>query len=170
MNLWLRCLWVFAAGFFKKRLGLLEESCLSFRVLPNDLDLYLHMNNGRYLTLMDLGRIDLILRSALGRAAQKQGWNPLVGSILMRYRRPLQMWDLFTLKTRILGWDEKWFYIEQRFEKDGELAALGFVKGLFKGPSGVVPIQELLNAAGEAIASPEIPPKVQKWAETERMP
>ncbi len=170
MNLWLRCLWVLVTGFFKKRLGLLEESCLSFRVFPNDLDLYLHMNNGRFLTLMDLGRIDLILRSSLGKVSQKQGWNPLVGSILMRYRRPLRLWDAFTLKTRILGWDEKWFYIEQRFEKNGDLLALGLVKGLFKSRTGVVSIQDLLKAAGESLLSPEIPPKIQKWAEAERMP
>ena len=30
------------------------------RVWPNDLDTNAHMNNGRYLTLMDLGRFDLM--------------------------------------------------------------------------------------------------------------
>ena len=45
------------------RRGILEESVVRFRVWPNDLDTNLHMNNGRYLTLMDLGRLDLLLRN-----------------------------------------------------------------------------------------------------------
>ena len=36
-----------------------------FRVWPHDLDTSLHMNNGRYWTLMDLGRADLMIRSGL---------------------------------------------------------------------------------------------------------
>ena len=44
------------------RLGPLDESVIHARVLPTDLDLNLHLNNGRALTLMDLGRVDLMLR------------------------------------------------------------------------------------------------------------
>ena len=35
------------------------------RVWPNDLDTNAHMNNGRYLTLMDLGRFDLMTQCGL---------------------------------------------------------------------------------------------------------
>jgi acyl-CoA thioesterase FadM len=33
------------------------------RVYPNDLDIFLHVNNDVYLTYADLGRTDLMLRS-----------------------------------------------------------------------------------------------------------
>ena len=48
--------------------GSLGISYLTLRVCPGDLDTSLHMNNGRYWTLMDLGRTDLMLRSGFWRA------------------------------------------------------------------------------------------------------
>ena len=33
--------------------------------LPTDLDILRHMNNGRYLSLFDLGRWDLLIRTGL---------------------------------------------------------------------------------------------------------
>ena len=69
MNLWLRLIWLFLTTPFRPRLAIpTDVSVLGLRVLPNDLDLSLHMNNGRYLTVMDLGRLDLILRSGLAGA------------------------------------------------------------------------------------------------------
>ena len=55
MNLILRMIKVLVAALFGQRLGVLDSSILTFRVWPNDLDINLHMNNGRYLTIMDLG-------------------------------------------------------------------------------------------------------------------
>ena len=50
MNLILRMLAVLLASYFKPRLPVEKPvNSLSLRVLPNDLDINLHMNNGRYL-------------------------------------------------------------------------------------------------------------------------
>ena len=62
MNLYIRLLYMFVASFFKKKIHALEETSLSFCVWPNDLDLNGHMNNGRYLSIMDIGRMDWVLR------------------------------------------------------------------------------------------------------------
>ena len=78
MNLFLRLFYVLAAGFFRERLKVLDTSILNLAVFPNDLDIYGHMNNGRYLTLMDLGRMDLIVRTGLGKTAGQNRWKPLV--------------------------------------------------------------------------------------------
>ncbi len=50
------------AAWRAPKLGILETSVLRFRVWPNDLDFNFHLNNGRYLTLMDIGR-DLLPKS-----------------------------------------------------------------------------------------------------------
>src|SRR5689334_3668379 len=68
------------------RRGALEPSVLPFRVLPNDLDPNWHMNNGRYLTIMDLGRLDLTLHSGLMRAIIKHRWMPVLGGATIRYQ------------------------------------------------------------------------------------
>jgi hypothetical protein len=52
MNLILRMIKVLVAALFGQPLGILDSSVLTFRVWPNDLDINLHMNNGRYLTIM----------------------------------------------------------------------------------------------------------------------
>jgi hypothetical protein len=59
----LRTLMVFLRALRAPRIGLLEESAVGFRVLPGDLDVNVHLNNGRYLALMDLGRFDLLIRA-----------------------------------------------------------------------------------------------------------
>jgi thioesterase superfamily protein len=45
------------------------EARLRFRILPHDLDLNFHVNNARYLSFMDLGRVDLMGRLGLFRFA-----------------------------------------------------------------------------------------------------
>lgn len=49
-----------------RRLKPLDTSVLKMRTWPGDLDINFHMNNGRYLTLMDLGRFNLTIRSGQG--------------------------------------------------------------------------------------------------------
>lgn len=159
MNLWLRLLRVLIGALFGAPVGLLDASRLSFRVWPTDLDPNIHMNNARYLALMDLGRVDLMARSGLLRMALKRRWQPVLGGSAIRYRRPLRPFQRFTLATRLLSWDDKWLYIEHRVETAGGLAAVAVVKGLFLGPGGPVPTADILAAHGPV--PPTAPPA---WA------
>ena len=65
MNLYLRLFLLLFRLIGLPRKGLLEESRVAFRVLPNDCDVNLHMNNGRYLSFMDLGRVHLVAQVGL---------------------------------------------------------------------------------------------------------
>lgn len=48
MSLIFRMILLFIASFFKDRLPIVHlENVLSMRVLPSDLDINMHMNNGR---------------------------------------------------------------------------------------------------------------------------
>src|SRR3954469_20908042 len=115
MNLILRLIKVLVAALFGQRLDILDSSALTFRVWPNDLDIYLHMNNGRYLTVMDLGRTDLLIRwglggvmlGGLGGFRLKRRWMPVVGAATIQFRRSLSPFQRFRLHTRVLCWDEK---------------------------------------------------------------
>jgi acyl-CoA thioesterase FadM len=167
MNLWLRIIFVVIGSFFRRSLAPLGESVLTFRVWPNDLDVNGHMNNGRYLTLMDLGRVDLMLRTGLGRLALKRGWTPLVGSAMIRFRRSLDPFQSYQLKSRIIGWDEKWFFIEQGFERRGEAVAFGTVKGLLRGREGNIPTADVLRSLDLNLPSPEIPEYIRMWQRSE---
>ena len=162
MNLWFRLFKVILIAIWAQRLKATEESVLHFRVWPNDLDINLHMNNGRYLTIMDLGRLDLLMRSGVLWPAFKRGWLPFLGGAVIRFRRPLDAFQAYRLRTRTLGWDNKWFYNEHIFEGlDGTLIAKAIVRGLLRGKEGSIPPQEVVDAIlGRDISSPPLPPEV----------
>ncbi|MCG3176746.1 MAG: hypothetical protein MOGMAGMI_01707 [Candidatus Omnitrophica bacterium] len=161
MNLWLRLFWLYLTRATRPALKPTEESRIRLRLWLNDHDIYAHVNNGRYLTLMDLGRMDLIWRTGLIKAATRYRWNPIVAAVSIVYKKPLVAGQSIELCTRIIGWDEKWFYIEQRFLRHGTLHAQAYVKGLFVGREGRVPTAQVLTALGHPSASPEVPPEVR---------
>ena len=176
MNLYLRLIIVMIGALFKKRMAEpTETGSLDFTVLPNDLDLNGHMNNGRYPTLMDLGRVDLILRMpGLMRYARKNGYIPVLASSMMRFRVPLFLFQKYTLTSRILCWDERWVYMEQRFlirsgKKAGAVAAIGLVKTSFFSPRtrGTVPTADILGGIGLSSLSPPMPDYIAEWAKAE---
>jgi acyl-CoA thioesterase FadM len=83
----------------------------------------------------------------------------------MRYRRSLELFEPFTLHTRLLGWDEKWVFLEQRFLKQsGDLAAEGVVKALFRGKDGNVPMAEVLHLMDYTGPQLEVPEAIRRWA------
>ena len=157
MNLWLRLLKVLLMGFFRPRLGIDGESVLNFRVWPTDLDFNIHMTNSRYLALMDLGRVDLLLRCGMWRGMTRRKLQPVVGGATLRYRRPLLPFRRFSLRTRIVGWDAKWLFMEQVLECQGEMMCRALFKGAFVGADGVVPPRELVQDMGHAPISPALP-------------
>jgi acyl-CoA thioesterase FadM len=175
MHLLLRVLFVFVSALFKPKIAdILSPARLCLRVLPNDLDFNMHMNNGRYLTIMDLGRLDLILRSGLLKMMLRQKSVPILAAATIRYRLSLDPFQQFTLQTQILGWDEKWFYIEQRFlmgsgPKQGEVAAIALVKGCFfdSRKKSTVSSKDVLSAIGHQGPSPVLPSYVMDWQQSE---
>jgi acyl-CoA thioesterase FadM len=171
MNLWLRVLYLIVASFFRPRLDPVRDvSRLRFRVWPHDLDTSLHMNNGRYWTLMDLGRTDIMIRSGLWRPILRHGWVPVVGAGQIRFRRELKAFRSFTLETRILTWSESHVVMEHRFvseSKDGSpvLSAIALVKaGLYdRRERSFVSMDSLLGEIGIEAKAPAVAPEVEAF-------
>ncbi len=175
MSLFFRTLWVYILSFFRPRItDLLGVSTVDFVVLPNDLDTNIHMNNGRYLTIMDLGRFDLVLRSGILKYMMKQKSMPVLAAAQVRWRLSLEPFQKYTLETRVLCWDDKWVYMEQRFvirggKKHGAVAAIGLVKGSFYSniKKETVPTREILEVLNMPHISPAMPDHVRAWQEAE---
>ncbi|TVO68181.1 thioesterase family protein [Sedimenticola selenatireducens] len=148
MNLLFRLIFQLITSRFRPQQSILDAAVLQMRVWPTDLDINRHLTNSRYLALMDLGRIELMLRTGMMGKVLKRRWLPVVSIATLRFRREISPFERFSLHTRLLGWDEKWFYMEQRFETARGVAAVGIVKGLFRGPKGNVPSQELVGLTG----------------------
>lgn len=149
-------------------LRVLEEDQLCLRVWPNDIDFNLHLNNARYLSFMDYGRTHLLARIRLLEHIVRARWTPLVGAVWMTYRRSLPLFARFTLSSRLVCWDERWFYLEQTFTGHDGLAALGWVKGILRGPNGNLDPQAVLNTVAPGALSPPMPEAIATWNDLTR--
>ncbi|MFC4337182.1 acyl-CoA thioesterase [Salininema proteolyticum] len=166
MNLYLRMLWLMLRSKSRGRLGVWDTARTPFRVAPTDLDVLRHMNNGKYLTLMDLGRVDLMVRSGFAKKVSAAGWYPVVAAQTISYRRSLKLWQRFELYSRVLGVDEKSTYLEQTFCVGETVYAKAVVRARFlKKSGGTVSQEELEELIGGVPESVRLPDWVRDWSE-----
>jgi acyl-CoA thioesterase FadM len=149
-------------------LGILDEDRLHMRVWPNDIDLNLHLNNARYLNLMDYARTHLLARTQLLDHILRARWTPLVGAVWITYRRSLPLFSTFTLASRLVCWDERWFYIEQTFTAREGLAAVGWFKGVLRDARGTLEPQKVIDRVAPGALSPPMPEAIATWNELTR--
>lgn len=148
-----------------------DVSHLTLRVLPIDTDILNHMNNGVYLSIMDLGRLDLLNRSGLLRTMRSSGIYPVVASETISFRKSLQPWQKYRLETQIVGYDEKSAFIEQRFTVGGEVFAIGFIRArLLRKGGGALSIAEMAEFLNVDTASVVAPDSLTLWAQTFALP
>ena len=142
------------------KVDLLATTRVRLRVWPNDLDINLHVNNGRYLALADIGRMHWFVRTGALAVAKQQNAFPVVGDAIAKFRRDLKVFQSFEIHTRLLGWDHKWGFIEHRFVRQHRVIGVVAIRGVFKAPSGPLDPGTLLTALAHAAPTPELP----EWA------
>jgi acyl-CoA thioesterase FadM len=142
-----------------------------FRVLPTDLDVLNHMNNGVYLSIMDLGRMDLLIRAGAWARLRKLGYFPVVVSETISFRRSLQPWQRFVVESRVAGYDDKAVFLEQRFVANGEIYATGFIRGRFlKKTGGTVDMAELASALDVDVDAIKLSDWLSRWSADVALP
>lgn len=173
--MWLQ--WLLAFTLKSKgrpQLGVDEVARTSFRVLPTDIDLLGHMNNGRYPSYMDLARVDMTVRTGMQAVLERAGVYAVVGQSSMVYRRSLDLWQRFDIETAVLGADERAIYLTQRFVVDGEVCARGVVQGRFiqkgVGTLRTARLLEILAEGGLDVRLPELDERVADWARINALP
>ncbi len=82
------------------------------------------------------------------QGCKSSGANMVVGATTIRYRRPLCVGEAFEIRSRIVTWDEKSFYLEQRFVscKDGMVSGCYVLQTEYpaqrSGEDPAIPVQE----------------------------
>jgi len=137
---------------------------------PWDLDLWMELNNGRTLTLLDLGRLPLARRVGLIGTLKANGWGLTMAGVSVRYRRRVRMFDRFEIRSRCVGWDDRFIYIEQGMWRCGDCANHALYRSAVTDRNGIVAPARVMEAMGRADASPPLPRWVAAWiaAEAER--
>src|SRR5215471_9473907 len=162
MNLWLRLI---ALMLFRdrRRVDLLATTRMRLRAWPTDLHFNGHVNNGRYLMLADLARIDWFLRTGVMQIALRRRAFPVVGDAMAKFRRDLRLFQSFEIHSRLLGWDERWGFLEHRFVRDDRVIGVVAIRGVFRGPKGPLNPGQFLAALGGPTASPPLPDWLLTW-------
>ena len=134
---------------------------------PWDLDPWVELNNGRTLTLYDLGRIPLGQRTGLHRVLKANGWGMTVAGNTVRYRRRVRAFDRLVIHTRCIGWDHRFLYIEQSMWKGDDCTSHQIVRSAVTSKDGIVAPDRVLAALGQPAQSPPLPDFVQGWIAAE---
>ncbi|GEK08408.1 thioesterase family protein [Pseudoalteromonas sp. McH1-7] len=143
--------------------SILDPIDITYRALPSDCDINMHLTNSRYLAFMDLARTWMTERVGLFAAVMKRRWFPIVNATAITYIRDIKPLQKFTITTKVVGWDHKYFYIEQRFHSSRGLHAIAYVRGVFKRKGGIVTIEEMLEIAGFKGEAPILSPEIMHW-------
>ncbi|MCL6282402.1 thioesterase family protein [Ruegeria sp. 2012CJ41-6] len=144
----------------------LTETHISTHICwPWDLDIWLELNNGRAMTLYDLGRTMLAQRTGLGKAILARRWAMTMAGSTVRFRRRIRGFEKFEARSRTICWDDKFTYLEQSmWKKNGECASHVMFRAAVTNESGIVPPSEVLREMGyENAISPPMPEWLADW-------
>ena len=122
-------------------------------IMPWDLDMWMELNNGRTLTIYDLGRIPLAQRAGLVTALRKNRWGLTMAGASVMYRKRVRMFDRVTVKSRALGWDDKFIYLEQSMWKGEACTSHILYRSAVTDRNGIVPPPRGAGGHGLAAAS-----------------
>ena len=168
LNIWVRLILTLASKHWRSNLKINEACSTQFRVVPTDLDLNLHMNNARYFAWMDIARLDMLQRTGLLEVFKSKKWFPVVADETISFGKSLDLFDKVNVVTKIRGWDEKFIFLEQRFERANETVASGIVKSCILNKNGPIPTQIVLSEIKHNNKSPELSDWIKDWAKARK--
>ncbi|MEO0386285.1 MAG: acyl-CoA thioesterase [Pseudomonadota bacterium] len=135
--------------------------------LPWDLDMFFELNNGRTLTLFDLGRTGFALRTGFLDLVRRRRWALTVAGTSIRYRRRIRVFDRFEMRTMALGRDARFLYLHQTLWRGEVAACSALLRTAVTDQRGIVPTDRVTEAFGTPDWAPPLPGWVQAWIAAE---
>nr|WP_319248611.1 acyl-CoA thioesterase [uncultured Celeribacter sp.] len=136
--------------------------------MPWDIDLWMELNNGRTLTIFDLGRIPMSIRNGTAKAAKEGGYSMAVAGASVRYRRRVTTFQKVDMWTKTTCFDDKFLYIEQSmWDQKGECCNHILLRGAVIKKRKLVPPQELFERMEPGLVSPPMPDWVRNWIDAD---
>lgn len=131
---------------------------------PHDLDIWLELNNGRALSLYDLGRTAMAQRAGMISMLKREGWGLTMAGTSTRFRRRIRGFERFEMRSRALCWDDKFIYLEQSmWKRNGECASHVLYRSAVTDENGIITPDRVLTAMGLPTTSPDMPDWVAEW-------
>src|SRR5699024_5830293 len=139
-------------------LGLWDSSRLTLRVLPTELDIFGHVNNGMYFSIMDLGRLDMMVRSGVWKTLQAKGWSGVVSAETISFRKSLKLGHRYHVDTCLIGVDGRTAFFEHRIVVDDAIFARAYVGTRLTAKTGTITREDMIDVLGappEGLARPD---------------
>jgi acyl-CoA thioesterase FadM len=153
--------------FTARPLDLFETHVTTTLCWPWDLDPWMELNNGRTLTLPDLSRIPFMVRLGAIDAMRRNSWGVTVAGSSVRYRRRVRLFQRVELRVRLVGWDARFFYLEQAMMREGAVLNHMLARMAVTGNEGIVAPARLFALLGHEEPGPTLPEWVTAWIEAE---
>lgn len=138
--------------------------------MPWDIDLWRELNNGRTLTIYDLGRIPLAGRVGLIGALRRNRWGLAIAGASVRYRRRIRMFEKIEIRSRAVFWDERFLYIEQSMWKaNGECANHIIYRAAVTGREGIILPCDVMAMMTHSEPAPVAPDWIAAWIKADTL-
>lgn len=150
-------------------LGLFDRSETTIRIGLSDIDPWMELNNGRTLTLYDLGRVPHYQQTGLSKKIIDAGYFIAVTGSTVRYRTRVRPFSKVVMKTQLLGWDDKFSYSEQSMWLGDTCANHLLIRSAFgRRDKGLVAPSVVAEEIGVDPVSPIMDDWVMQWIEHEK--
>lgn len=142
----------------------LGTSSHTYRVWPHQIDYNLHLNNAKYLNVLEHARWVLFRENGWFKYLFAKRLNVVVASFEITFIRELNVFTQFEVRSRVLSWDEKYMYVEQRILVKGKLSGHIIVKiaGVRKGKRALTP--EICEIVGVDYNQAQPQTALDNWA------
>jgi acyl-CoA thioesterase FadM len=155
-------------GNLQSELSILDPHVSRLRVWPWDADMYLELNHARTLTLFELGRWQVVGRMRLLSVLRRERIAFAIAGASVRYRRPVPIMARVEMITRFVGWDDRFFYVDQSLWLEEECASQALLRAALRSDGRTLPPDEFLALLGAEVRSPQLPGWVSAWIDAEQ--
>lgn len=134
---------------------------------PWDLDMFFELNNGRSLSIYDLGRLPMARRAGFLKMIRKKKWGMSMAGATVRWRHRVTLFQRFEMRSGTLGRDDRFLYLHQTMWRKGRALSSVVYRVAVTDENGIVNTQKVAEAMGIPDWNPPLPDWVEKWAESE---
>lgn len=145
-----------------------EVHVVHTRCWPWDIDPFMELNNGRSMTLMDIGRMSFFTRFGLRKVLAANGWRLTMAGATVQYRRRVRPFAKMEIRTRLAGRDDRFLYIEHVTATNEGPAHAALYRAAVVDGSGIVPTDRFAEAMGDGAPDKTTTAFAAAWAEAER--
>ncbi len=149
-------------------IGLYDWHVSTHRAWPWDTDLFGELNNGRILTLFELGRWAAGVRMGMIGKAFKGGIMFPIAGVSVRYRKRVPVFQTYRMQTRFLGFDAQFVYVEQSMWQGDTCMNQMLLRFAVKTKKGTMKPLDFMDLLGLGNENHPLPDWALNWIEADK--